>query len=328
MKRWVFVLASFVLAAGGFGFACRADEWTVSVPGDTKFVLQLDIQAFRATALGGKLFEIARNKAKLELSAGDAKGKEPNFDKIHEMLGFDPFAEIQAIVVSCSDYDRPEESVVVSIRMRKSTGNLEGLILALPGYEAKEYGKYTIHSASPEKDVHMFGSIHTDGKGDKTILFAAQREAVTQLLDSLDGKPAGDGSFKTIKLDSEGKPILALEVLEIPTEMIGDGPQAGVVKVISKVSLRISESKGDLNIGISLVAGTEQKAEQLRQMAQGLIAMIDFAQSANPEDQDLKAFQKFAHDIKTARDGLSMKVSLSVSAEALNEIIDKQLGDH
>jgi len=328
MKRWIFVLAAFALAAVGFGPACRADELTVSVPQDTKFVVQLDFQAFRATALGGKLFEIARKEAVHELSAGAGPGKGPNLEKIHEILGFDPFAEIQSIVVSGSNYDRPEQSLVVTIRMRKSTGNLEGLLLGLPGYEAQEYGKYTIHSAAPENDVHVFGSIHTDGKGDKTILLAAQSEAVTQLLDSLDGKPAADGSFKTIKLASEGKPILALDVLKIPTEMIGDGPQAGVVKVVRAVSLRISESKGDVNIVVSLAAGSEQKAEQLRQMAQGLIAMIDIAQSADPEDEDLKTFQKFAHDIKAARDGLSMKVSLSVSAETLNEIIDKQLGDH
>lgn len=328
MKRWIFVLTAFLMAAAGFGPAAGADELTVSVPQTTKFVLRLDIQAFRATALGGKLVEIARKEVEHELSDGATPGRGPNLEKIIlEMLGFDPFAEIQSIVVSGSDYDRPEQSIVVSIRMKKSTGNLEGLILGLPGYKAEDYGKFTIYSATPENDVRVFGSIHTDTKGDKTILLAAQREAVVHLLDSLDGKPAGDGSVKTIKLESEGKPILTLDVLKVPTDMKLDGPLAGAVKVIRVVSLRISESKGDVNIGVSLVAGTEQKAEQLRQMAQGLIAMIDLEQSANPDDEDLKTFQKFAHNIKAARDGLSMKVSLSVSAEELNEIIDKQLRD-
>jgi hypothetical protein len=327
MKLWIVVLAAFVIAGAGFGPVSCADELTVGVPRDAKFVLQLDLQAFRATALGGKLFEIAREKARQELSAGGGHANHPDFDKIHEMLGFDPLAEIQAISVTGSNYDRPEQSAVVSIRMRKSTGNLEGLILALPGYETKEYGKYTIHSATPE-DVRVYGVIHTDAKGDKTVVLSAQCESVTQALDHLDGKRAGDGSFKTIKLTTEGKPIVALEVLEIPTEMIKDGPQLGIVKVIRTVSVRVGELKGDLTIGISLTAATDQQAEQLRQMAQGLIAMVEFAISSNPEDEDLKKLQKFARDIKATRDGLSLKVSLSLPVDELSKIIDEQLGDH
>jgi hypothetical protein len=328
MKRWLFVQVAFVLATAGFGPASRADELTVKVPGDTKFVLQLDLQAFRATALGGKLVDIARDKAKQELSAGGAQGKDAGLDKIHEILGFDPFKEIQAILVSGSNYERPEQSVVISIRFGKSTGNLEGLLLGVPGYAAEAFGKYTIHSAAPEKDVRVFGAIHTDSKGDKTVLLASQRESVTRLLDQMDGKRAGDDSFKTIRLTSDGKPILALEVLEIPTELVGDGPQSGVVKVLRTVSLRVSESKGDLSIGLSLAAGTEQQAEQLRQMAQGLIAMLDFAQSANPDDKDLKKAQRLVHDIKVVRDGSSLKMSLAVPADELKKLIDDQLGDH
>ncbi|HEV3338805.1 MAG TPA: hypothetical protein VG125_00565 [Pirellulales bacterium] len=327
MKRWILVLAALVLAAGGFGSALGADELTVSVPGETKFLLHLDLQAFRATAVGGKLFDLAKRRAEQELSAGPAHGNTGGLEKIHEMLGFDPFAEIQTILVSAANYDRPEQSLVVSIGVGKSTGNLEGLILALPGYGAEQYGKYTIHSAAPEKGVQVFGAIHTDAKANKTVFLAAQRESITHLLDQVDGKTVGGASFKTIKLASDEKPILAIEVLALPTEMIGDGPQAGVVKVLRTVSLRIRESEGEVTVGIWLAADTEQQAEQLRQMAQGLIAMLDFAQSTNPDDEDLKKMQRFVHEIKAARDGSSLKVSLTVPAADLNKLLDEQLGD-
>jgi hypothetical protein len=326
MKRWIFILVTFILTAGGHGAASRAADLTVSVPKDTKFLLRLDLQAFRATALGSKLFDIAKHRAQQELSGG-ADGKGPDLDKIHEMLGFDPFTEVQAILVSASGYERPEQSLVVSVDMGKSTGNLEGLILALPGYAAEEYGKYTIHSAAPEKDAHVFGAIHTDAQGDKTVLVAAQRESVIRFLDQLDGKSAGDDSFKTIELLSAETSTLALEVLKLPTEMVGDGPQANVVKVVQKVSLRIGESGGDVSIRISLATQTEQQAEQLRQMAQGLMAGLDFAQSANPDDDDLKNVQRIVRNIKVAGEGSSLKVSLTVPAADLNKVIDEQLGD-
>lgn len=328
MKRWILVLTVFVLTAVGLVPASRADELAVRVPADAKFLLHLDVQAFRATALGGKLIDLAKSKAEQELSAGARQDKPAGLDKIHEMLGFDPFTDIHEIFISASSYERPEQAVLVSIAMGKSTGNLEGLILALPGYAAEEYGKYTIHSASPDQGTQVFGAIHTNAKGDNTILLAAQRKPITQLLDQLEGKSDGDGSFKTVTLAHDGKAVLQLEILQLPTDLIGEGPQTGVVKVLRTVSLRVTEVKGDLNVGISLVAGSEQQAEQLRQMAQGLIAMIDFAQSANPEDQDLKKVQQLVHDLKADRDGASLKVNVTVPAAELNKVIDDELGDH
>lgn len=326
MKWCIIFLSAFFLILGDRPGA-RADESTLCVAKDAKFVLRLDVQAFRATALGGKVFDIARRQALQEFS-GSAHDKKADLGKIHEMLGFDPLKEIKAIVVSASSYDRPEQSILVSIHLGKSTGNLEGLILALPGYASEEYGKYTIHTAAPDDGTHVFGAIHTDAQGDKTVLLAPERESIRKLLDQLDGKLLEDGSFKTIRLSSDEKSIVAIEVLELPDEVLKDGRHAGAVKVLRNLSLRITEAKDDVLIAISLAAGTEQQAEQLRQMAQGLIAMIEFAQSVNPDDQDLKTVQQLVHDVKVARDGSIAKVSITVPAAELSKIIDEQLGDH
>src|SRR5215471_10326205 len=192
MLRRAFLATLFVL--GGFFHATlRAADVEVSVPADTKFLLQLDLQAFRATPLGAKLFEIAMEKAKAEIAQGFKGGQGPDFKKLDEMLGFDPFEEIQRISVSASDFERPDKSLVISIRLRKTTGNLEGLLLGLPGYEAQAYGKYQIYSAAPDNETHVFGAIHTDAKGEKSVLFASQREAVVRLLDNLDGKATAEG---------------------------------------------------------------------------------------------------------------------------------------
>ncbi|HWB10424.1 MAG TPA: hypothetical protein VG826_14425 [Pirellulales bacterium] len=327
MKRWIFLVAALFLTAADSRTSC-ADESRVFAPKDAKFLLRLDLQAFRTTALGNKLIEIARSKAEQELSAGAEQGGRPNLEKIHEMLGFDPFAEIRTVLVSASSYDRPEQSILVSIGMGKSTGNLEGLILALPGYAMEEYGKYTVHSAAPDNDMHVFGAIHTDARGDKTVLLAAERDSITRILDQLDRKPPGDGSFESLKLASDEKPILALEVFELPSEMLQDDHLAGAAKVVRSISLRITESKDNVNVGISLAAGTEQQAEQLRQMAQGLIAMIEFAQSTNPDDEDLKKVQKVVHDTKVSRDGSSVKANLTVPVIYLSKMIEEEVGDH
>jgi hypothetical protein len=133
-------------------------------------------------------------------------GKEGlSFEKIKEMLGFDPFQEIHGITISASDYEHPERSLVACVQLQKTIGNLEGLLLGLPGYEAKEYGKHQLYSVAPERDLRVFGAVHTGAQGDKTIVLSVKHEAVTNLLDQLDGKPASGSAFKKISL-ADGKP--------------------------------------------------------------------------------------------------------------------------
>jgi hypothetical protein len=298
---------------------------TVSVPADTKFVLQLNLQAFRQTALGERLFAMAKKKA-MEEWGDSEEGKGPSLEKLQEVLGFDPFEEIQTVMVGASDYEHPEKSLVASVSLRKTTGNLEGLLLALPGYQAEEFGAYQIHTARPEPDMPVFGAIHTNREGNKTVLVSANREAVVNLLNGLDGKPGGE-SFKQIKLSADGQPLLALQVLELPKEIAKEGPQANVAKILQALSLQISQSEGNVDVDMSLTAGNEKQAEQLRQMAEGLVALIEVAQSADPEDEDLKRLQRLIQDVKATQAGSALQVRLSVKADELTRLIEEELDD-
>jgi hypothetical protein len=265
---------------------------------------------------------MAKEQAMKELG-----GKEgPTFEKIKEMLGFDPFQEIHGITVSASDYENPERSLVATIRLQKTTGNLEGLLLGLPGYEAKEYGNHQMYSVAPDGDMRVFGAVHTGAQGDKTIVLSVKNEAVTNLLDQLDGKPASGSAFKKITL-ADGKPLVSVDVLELPKEVLGeDGPHANVVKLLRKISFQISESGENLDVGVSLTTDTEKQAEQLRQMAQGLIAALDIAQSIDPDEEELKRIRQIAHDLKASRDGSTARINVSVSGKELMKLIEEELG--
>jgi hypothetical protein len=331
MPKWTSFLATLAMAFIALGSASRAQE--VSVPADTKFVVRLDLQAIHKSAIGGKLLEMARQQAMKELG-----GKEgPSLEKIKEMLGFDPFQEVHGITVSASDYEHPEQSLVASIRLQKTTGNLEGLLLGLPGYEAKDYGKHPIYSVAPDGDMRVFGAVHTGAQGEKTIVLSVKSDAVTNLLDQLDGKSASGGSpsdkspsggaLKKIS-DADGKSLVRVDVFELPKDVLdADGPQANIVKLLRKISVQVSESGENLDVNVSLTTDTEKLAEQLRQMAQGLIAALDIAQSIDPEEQELKRIRQIAHDIKATRDGSTAKIQVSLSGKEVMKLIAEELGD-
>lgn len=328
MKLRTVWLAGVVLALGGWLNAATAKEGQeFRVPADTKFVLRLDLQAFRQTAFGERLFEMIRRKAVAELSKHAKGDKTDILEKVNEMLGFDPFEEIRGITIAASDYKQPEKSLVAMIQMGESTGNLEGLLLGLPGYSTEEYGKHQIYSATPDKHQTIFGSIFTDKSGQKTVMLATRREAVVGLLDQLDDRVRDQGDYQTVTVDTEGSEILYLRILQLPAEMLDEGPPANVAKIVEGVTLRVGDAEGDLKAHMSLTAKTESQADQLRQMTQGLIAMLDLAQTADPDDEDLRKIKRFVNELTSDREGREVDVRLTVSSEELAKVLEHELKD-
>ena len=328
MNRWLQKKMAVGLVGLGLFGSCGAmilaDDHKVSVPKETKFVLHLDVDAFRHTELGEMLFKMVQEKAREAIAeSGD---KAPDLEKIEEMLGFDPFEELRGITIASSDYENPEKSMMAVVEIGKNAGNIEGLVLGLPGYESEEYRKHQIHSASPDEGKKVYGAIHGGASENISIVLSTSKSSVTELLDYMDGKGSKSDSFREITMGGEGKTLLSLEVLELPKE-VGEGPQANIAKIVDGLSLQVSESDGDFGIGMLLTTSNEKQAEQLRQMAQGLIAMVDFAQSMDPDDDDLKKFQELAHDLKATRDSNSVKVGLSLAAEKVKSILQEAMDD-
>ncbi len=327
MKLRAVWLASVVLALGGLNAAIAREGQEFRVPADTKFVLRLDVEAFRQTTFGERLLELVRRKAVEKLSKRAKGGESDLLHKVNEMLGFDPFEEIQGITIAASDYKRPEKSLVAMIQLRASTGNLEGLLLGLPGYSTEEHGKHQIHAATPDKHQTIFGSIYTDKSDQKTVILATRREAVVGLLDQLDDRAGDQGDYQTVAVDAEDSGILYLRILQLPAEMLDEGPPANVAKIVDGVTLRVGDAEGDLKVQMSLTAKTEGQADQLRQMAQGFIAMLDLAQTADPEDDDLRKIKKFVHELSSGREGRQVDVRLTVSSEELAKVLEHELND-
>jgi hypothetical protein len=299
---------------------------TVVVPGDSKFVLQVDLQAMRSSKVGGPLFEMATKAAIEEMGKGD-KGDGLSLEKIKEFIGFDPLTEVQGIVVCASEFEKPEKSLLGMVRLKKTTGNIEGLLLGLPGYEKSDHRDYEIHSATPGDEGKVFGSIHKDKSGNNTLIIGAQKESVTQLLDSLD-KVREDKSLKTVTLDSDRKVLASIQLLEIPTKELGKGPQANIANLLTSLVLSIQEDADDLEIRGAMQAATEKQADKIKQSFQGLAALLELFASMDDEaseDPEMKQVIEFVKQIKVTQEGSSVKVRLRLPSSQISEMIQKEL---
>jgi hypothetical protein len=308
-----------------FGANAVAQD-SISVPADSKFVMQINLQAFKNSKVGSTLFEIAKKAAMEEVGKNlDSKGF--SGDKIQEVLGLDPFEEIQSIVMCASEYENPENSLLAMVRLKKTTGNIEGLLLAIPGYEQSEHGKYRIHSAAPDNDEKVYGAIHKDTAGDHTLVLGANRNAVTGLLDSLDAKSTESKTMKSFGLQSDRKLIAHMQLMEFPTKQLGEGPQKNIAAMLNSLIMTISEEDDELEVRGVMQTNTEKMAEQIKQSIQGLVAMAELVISMDDEEQDEDAKQviQFVKSMKVVQEGDSVSLRLRFPSADIAEMIKKEV---
>lgn len=320
--------ATLLLAGSSFHLTdASAAEVAYRLPAETAFILNLDLQAVRKSEVGGRLLNLVVDKAIEKIAEKGNTDREAALKQVEEILGFNPLEEVKSITVSANDYEEPENSLVAVVQLGKTTGNLEGLLLGLPAYAVADYEGQQIHSAAPEDGQTLYVAFVADESGNRRILFSAQRDAVTSLLDQAAGKSLAGDQAADFTVEQSADRLLSLKVNKLPPDAVEEGPPANVAKILKDALLGIDEADGRVGLNVALAAATEEQAEQLRQMAQGSIAMIQFAQTANPEDQDLKRIAGMIKGAAASRDGTTVKVSLQLPAADVAAIIDEKLQD-
>jgi hypothetical protein len=321
-------LAALLLVSGSFSaILVNAEEAAYRLPSDTAFILNIDLQAVQGSDVGSRLLDTAINKAAEKIAEKGNVDREAALKQVQDILGFDPLKEVKSITVSAADYENPENSLIAVIQLGKTTGNLEGLLLGLPEYQVADYEGQQLHSAAPDEGQTLYVAFVTDKSGDRRILFSAQKEAVTNLIDQSAGKSLSGDAAADFTVEQAADRMLSLKVIKLPEEAMEEGPPANIAKLLKDASLHIDEADGKLGINVSLTAADEKQAEQLRQMAQGGVAMLQFAKSANPEDEKLQKLSSMVEDAVTSREGATVTVSLKVPAAEITAIIDAKLKD-
>jgi hypothetical protein len=320
---WQSIGLSLLLVSGSNATA----QNSISVPSDSKFVLQVDLQAIQSSKVGASLFQMAKKAAMKEIGKG-IDSKEVSIEKVIEVLGMDPFEEIQGIVICASDYEKPDKSMLGMIRLKRTTGNIEGLLLGIPGYEKSEHRNYDIHSASPGENAKVFGAVHKNTAGDNTLIIGAKKSSVIGLLDSLDAKSVEPKSLKSFDLYSDRKVMAHMQVLELPLEKLGKGPQANIAAMLSSLTVSIAEEDEELEVRAAMQTGSEKKADQIRQSVQGLAAMVEIFASMDDQDADVKNALQFLKKVKVVQDGTSVSVKVRVPSAEIAEMIKKEMNDN
>jgi hypothetical protein len=109
--------------------------------------------------------------------------------------------------------------------------------------------------------------------------------------------------------------------LKLPVEEMGDGPHVNVAKRVKSLSLAVQEEDDDVDLRLSLETDTEKQAEQIRQMVQGLVAMVEFAKSMEETDEELQRVAEFMKDAKATVEGSTVRLRLRLPADVIDQVL-------
>ncbi|MBA7660493.1 hypothetical protein ES703_68495 [subsurface metagenome] len=279
------------------------------VSSSANWVAHVDIEQFNNTQIGRLIREELRNQ-----------GVEEDLTNFANLFSFHPLDDVRN-VTAYGQGQNPEKAVVLI----EGKFDKEQLLMVLrfnPSYEEAEYGDIVIHSWVDEKKQDpndsnvgkMYGCFYND----ELVVMGAGLEAVKQAVDVLNGsaRNAASGVFNQAALNAKGAIFTA--AANNVGEVVGEEPEAAVLRQADQLGLAIGESEGKFYIDLSLTVKSEEAAQAISKIAEGIIAFATLASEEQPKLAEL------AKKLKLSCEQNTVRVHFESDAEAVVQFLKEQ----
>ncbi len=273
MKKLLLVIVASVLVVGGPVLAGPLVIEQVS--GSASWVVHANQQQFKKTQIG----QLIRTEM-VNL------GIEENLSNFAQIFSFHPLDDVRDVTLYGTGKDREKAVVLVDGFFDKE--RILTLLRMNPEYKDIKYGNIVLHQWIDEnqKDPNelMYGCFYRDD----LIVMGAGLEAVKLAVDVLNGSAknaAGGGIFNQTALDAKGAFFQAVGTRV--GEMLGQGPDAAAFRQTDQLGLAIGEVDGKFYIELSLTAKSEETAQAITQMLEGILAFVSLPNEEQPNLAEL-----------------------------------------
>lgn len=246
------------------------------VSGSANWVVHANQQQFRKTQIGQLI-----RKELVNL------GLEENLTNFATIFSFHPLDDVRDVTIYGTGEDRKKAVVLIDGFFDKE--KILSLLRMNPQYKESKYGDVAMYEWFDEnqKDPNqmMYGCFYKDD----LIVMGAGLDSVKQAVDVLKGSAgnAAGGIFNQTALNVKGAffQVTGRRV----GEMVGDDPEAAALKQTDQLGLTIGEADGKFYIELSLTTKSEEAAQAITQILEGIIA---FASLPNEEQPNLAELAK------------------------------------
>lgn len=276
------------------------------VAADPTFVLHLDVDGLRPTAIGQFLLN--------QMDKPEAQGMVSAFQTIFNL---DPRKQLHGLTLY-STGKTPEEGVLL-VYGDFDADRLLTLAKQAADYQSTTHKQHTIHNWVDEKKKARNGvkpRVYAAIQGSHILIFSQQEARVAQALDVLDrAAPSLVSSGVFPQLGTGGSSFLqaAARKLDLPEST----PNAALLRLAKSARLEIGEAQGQLRATLNLEAEDEAVAKQMALIGQGLIALMKL-QKDNPGSV------KLATGLSLKQDGAEVVASL---AAPINDAVEVMKAD-
>lgn len=320
MKRILFTLtcATALAAAGLTPTAYAADSDPASlIPADAAWGMVFDPGKIRDSALA--------QQTAAHLDPAQLDGVNQKIDGLSNTLGINLRQDLGRIVAFGHGFAPADMAMAIDVG--QAEGNLEGLLLAAPGYDSYDYKDLIIHSLqeSPEEPRLYCAVIpgQAEGTNPTGVVLISPAAAMTEsLADQVQqgvavSEPAtlGANEFMRVWID------------RLPTEIFGEGSrQSNVISMIQSLELVGSTDADQTAMNLRLTTANPARAKQIFQMAAGGKAFIEFAAGSDPDAAKLADLLSYI-SIENPGDGAVVSIKAFADTEdfaVLLDLLDEQ----
>jgi hypothetical protein len=208
-------------------------------------------------------------------------GIEEGLTNFATIFSFHPLDDVRDVTIYGTGKDREKAVVLIDGFFDKE--RILSLLRMNPRYQEIKYSDITLHQWLDEnqKDPNqlMYGCFYRDD----LIVISAGLDAVKQEVDVLKGsaKNAANGLFNKTALNMEGAFFQAAGK-RIGEMVEGEDPQAAALKQSDQLGLAIGENQGKFFINLNLIAKSEEAAQAITKMLDGIIAFVSLPNEQQP----------------------------------------------
>lgn len=291
------------------------------VPPSAPWLAHVDLEAAMRSEIGRLGFE----------------GPEPIFAEVasdlEEELGFDLFAEVRSVTIYGLTVEQKDPAVIISTTPA-AEAKMNELAAAMSLAGVQERGR-TIYTMAPEdgEDSHVGAFIAGADAGERILVIARDSAMLHAALDVVEGKGRLEANLDQSPL-SRGPANGS--IVFVSASQIDRGldiqPMSLVLQKAEGVRIDLGESAGSMFLEVDVRTSGDAEAVQIQQMAQGALAMAQFAAGKEPALAEVAAL---AASMKLAADGRDVALRFRHESKDLierltrlqNSAVGEQSGD-
>ena len=257
------------------------------VSGTASWVVHANQQQFRKTKTG----QLIRTEM------GNL-GLEENLTNFATIFSFHPLDDVRDVTLYGTGKDRKKAVVLIDGFFDKE--KILSLLRMNPEYKDTKYGDIVLHQWIDEnqKDPNnkmMYGCFYSN----ELIVMSSGMDAVKHAVDVLNGSAtnAAGGIFNQIALNVKGAffQVTGRRV----GEMVGEDPGAAALKQSDQLALAVGEVDGKFYIELSLTAKSEEAAQAITQILEGILAFVSLPNEEQPNLAELAKQVKISCELNT-----------------------------